>query len=239
MSSQVPFRLRAKEVSRVEAFSDVVFGFALTLIVVSLEVPRTFDQLLVDMRGFLGFTLCFALLVWIWHCHYSFFRRYDLTDNVTVVLNTILLFIVLGYVYPLKFLFALLTGALSSREAIRVEQIGTLMLIYGAGFAGIFLMLFLMHVHAYRRRDALELNAVEVHDTKTQLLMHGSYVLVGLTSIAIALLVPPRLMSLAGWIYAIIGPMSATIGTVMGSKRGKVAAATRPGDADVIATAAT
>ena len=31
-----PFRNRGHEVTRVEAFSDVVFGFALTLIVVSL-----------------------------------------------------------------------------------------------------------------------------------------------------------------------------------------------------------
>lgn len=225
MSNQIPFRMRAKEVSRVEAFSDVVFGFALTLIVVSLEVPRTFDQLLLDMRGFFGFTICFALLVWIWYCHYIFFRRYDLTDGVTVVLNTVLLFIVLGYVYPLKFLFALLTGALDRHDAIRTGQTGLLMVIYGAGFAGIFLMLFLMHVHAYRSRRALELNAVELHDTKMQLWMHGSYVLVGLASIAIALLAPPRLMSWAGWIYAVIGPMSATIGTVMGSKRGHVSAA--------------
>jgi uncharacterized membrane protein len=231
--------MRAKEVSRVEAFSDVVFGFALTLIVVSLEVPSTFDQLLLDMRGFLGFTICFALLVWIWYCHYIFFRRYDLTDDVTVVLNTVLLFIVLGYVYPLKFLFALLTGALNRHDAIRPGQIGTLMLIYGAGFAGIFLMLFLMHLHAYRRRDALALTAVELHDTKTQLWMHGSYVAIGLASIGIAVLAPPRFMSMAGWIYAVIGPLSATIGTAMGIKRQTVAAAMLETDAELTATAAT
>ena len=36
------FRLRGTEMSRIDAFSDVVFGFALTLIVVSLDVPKTF-----------------------------------------------------------------------------------------------------------------------------------------------------------------------------------------------------
>ena len=41
------FRLRGLgEVSRVEALSDGVIAFAITLLVVSLEVPRTFDQLL-------------------------------------------------------------------------------------------------------------------------------------------------------------------------------------------------
>ena len=34
-----------REVSRIEGFSDAVFGFALTLLVVSLEVPDNFDAL--------------------------------------------------------------------------------------------------------------------------------------------------------------------------------------------------
>ena len=34
---------RHRDVSRLEGFSDAVFGFALTLLVVSLEVPETMD----------------------------------------------------------------------------------------------------------------------------------------------------------------------------------------------------
>ena len=37
MASRIPFRNRAHEVSRIEAFSDVIFGFAVSLLVVSLE----------------------------------------------------------------------------------------------------------------------------------------------------------------------------------------------------------
>ncbi len=53
------FRVRGTEISRLEGFSDVVFGFALTLIVVSLEVPRTYDELMEAISGFPPFAACF------------------------------------------------------------------------------------------------------------------------------------------------------------------------------------
>jgi uncharacterized membrane protein len=54
--------VRGREVSRIEGFSDAVFGFALTLLVVSLEVPDNFEGLKTIVRGFLPFALTFALV---------------------------------------------------------------------------------------------------------------------------------------------------------------------------------
>src|SRR5215831_15253666 len=64
------FRWRAGEITRLEAFCDVVFGFAITLLVVSLEVPRNYEELITAMRGFVPFAVCFAQLVLIWRGHY-------------------------------------------------------------------------------------------------------------------------------------------------------------------------
>src|SRR5712691_2733942 len=109
----VGFRLRGNQVTRLESFSDAVFGFALTLLVVSLDVPKSFSDLVTTMRGFPAFALCFLLLALIWNAHYKFCRRYGLDDGTARLLTCVMLFLVLFYVYPLKFLFNLsITGLL-------------------------------------------------------------------------------------------------------------------------------
>ena len=40
-SPRLEFRLRGRDMNRIEAVSDVVFGFALTLLVVSGQVPHS------------------------------------------------------------------------------------------------------------------------------------------------------------------------------------------------------
>lgn len=60
------------------------------------------------LRGFFAFAVCFGILFWVWYDHYRFFRRYGLDDGLTTTLTGVLLFIVLFYVYPMKFLFSTL-----------------------------------------------------------------------------------------------------------------------------------
>src|SRR5438045_9268511 len=89
------FRWRTHEISRIEGLSDAVFAFAVTLLVVSLEVPKTFAELMSAVRGFGAFAICFTLLFIVWYNQYKFFRRYGLQDKIAILLNAALLFVVL------------------------------------------------------------------------------------------------------------------------------------------------
>src|SRR5438445_9944750 len=84
------FRWRGAEITRLEGFTDAVFAFAVTLLVVSLEVPKTFHELMEAMRGFAAFGICFAILANVWFNHYRFFRRYGLQNPWAVFLNCVL-----------------------------------------------------------------------------------------------------------------------------------------------------
>jgi uncharacterized membrane protein len=164
------FRMRGCNVTRLESFADAVFGFALTLLIVSLEVPRSFADLVNTMRGFPAFAVCFLMLATIWNTHYKFSRRYGLDDGTTRFLTCVLLFIVLFYVYPLKFLFTLGINDMifggSGGLQITLRELSTLYSIYGFGFAGIYFAFTLLYLHAWRLRDSLELSGVEKLETR-------------------------------------------------------------------------
>ncbi len=204
------FRQRGLEVTRLEGFSDAVFGFALTLLVVALDVPKNFEDLVATMRGFPSFAVCFLLLALIWNAHYQFCRRYGLDDGMTRFLTCVLLFLVLFYVYPLKFLFNLsvnqmVFGVPADALHLKVAQISTLLVIYGFGFAAVYLALFFLYLHAWRLRDALELTALEKADTRHQLVKMLLFVALGL--IAAALSSSRRTLSWGGLPYLLIFPI--------------------------------
>src|SRR5215471_10442761 len=164
------FRWRGGEIARVEGLSDAVFAFAVTLLIVSLEVPKTFNELMVLLRGFVAFAICFALLMQVWHEQFVFFRRYNLQDRVTVALNLALLFVVLFYVYPLKLLFSVLTNVWMGQSLevrlpsgavepmVERHQMPALTAIFSAGYLAVCVVFVLLFWRAYRRRGELELS---------------------------------------------------------------------------------
>lgn len=214
---------RRHEISRLEAFSDAVFAFALTLLVVSLDVPKSYDDLMTLMAGFVPFAASFALLTWIWYEHNIFFRRYGLQDALTTTLNAALLFVVLFYVYPLKFLFtaafSFFLPVLEIRLSVTPPQLARIFAIYGAGFVVLFGMFALLYLQAYRKRRELGLSALEVFDTRTALGAHLVSVAIGLIATGVALFAPMPIPLFSGFTYFLMGPGHWLFGVSAGRRR--------------------
>ena len=192
-----------------------MFAFAVTLLVVSLEVPKDFGDLLETMRGFPAFAVCFALLAHIWSHHYRFFRRYGLQTPWANFLNCSLLFFVLFYVYPLKFLFNL---TLRGGARIEAGDARTLFVIYGCGYAAVFFVFALLYLHAWKKREELVLTDLERLRTWHSLIDHSAMVVVGLVSALLAWLLPLRWVGMAGYFYFVIAAYHTIAGTLLGRR---------------------
>lgn len=217
------FRWRGGEVSRLENLADAVFGFALTLLVVSTEVPRDFASLMRVLREFPAFIACFALLLLFWNEHYRFFRRYGLEDFFIRSANYAILLLVLFSVYPLKFMFTSLLGG--GDGLIEGRQWPFLFRIYGLGFASIWTLYALMVNHALRLREHLGLTPVEVVMSRLQLNEFRFYILVCFLSIGLSYLPVP--MWMPGVIYCLVGPLAGLNGWWHGRKVDALLAADR------------
>jgi uncharacterized membrane protein len=205
------FRWRGNEISRVEGFTDAVFAFAVTLLVVALEVPHTFRGLMDVVRGFPAFVICFAILMTFWNAHYRYHRRYGLEDTYTRVMTMAVLVLVLFSVYPLKFLFTLLSVQIFGFELQNTphlegrHQVQALYLIYGLGLAGVWGLYAMLYAHALAKHKELQLTASEVILTRASLFGYLLYVAVSLLSILAALVTSSSW--LPGVMYFLLGPL--------------------------------
>lgn len=231
------FRWRGASVLRSEAVADGVFALALAFLVTSIPVPNTYTELMLGLRQLPALAICFAMLWLLWYSHHLFFRRYALEDKVTVSLNAVFLFLVLAFVHPMRFLAMYLLhqfsgGALSPPTGAPYLSAGDgrwLMPFYSAGAAAVFGSLWWMHVHAWRQRERLCLDAIEQQLTRQAL---GSHVLnagLALVSLTIALAVPSW-TAVAGWIYAALGPLHAIHGSLAARRLAAVLAQHVPGE---------
>jgi hypothetical protein len=226
------FRWRSQEISRIEGLSDAVFGFAITLLVVSLEVPKTFTELAETMHGFGAFLVSFLLLFAVWFNQYKFFRRYGLQDTTTVLLNAALLFVVLFYVYPLKFLFSFLINRFTGGHGeVRLpngnvvamienyDQMTSLMIVFDLGYLAVFGVFVLLFCHAYRKRAELELNELERFDTRESIQEGLLNCGVATLSLVVVLVGGAGRAALAGMVYMLMPVVMTVNGTIMGKRR--------------------
>lgn len=210
------FRFRGVDNTRVEALSDGVFAIATALLVISSSIPETYDELILFIHDLVPFAICMALLMLIWFQHYVFFIRYGFKDAKIVAINTLLLFLILFYIYPLKFLMQLLYDMFSAifskdmealqqlfTDVIRMSDTPNLMAIYGFGAACIFFTLAAMYLIAYRRAESLELTETEKFMTRSSMWANVLMGIIPMTSGLFCLLpIKPNVaFTIGGFIY--------------------------------------
>ena len=136
-----------------------------------------------------------------------------------------LLFVVAFYIYPLKFLFTTLVDGLTGFRPMldgmpvprmNRDEWSQLMLIYGAGFIGLYVIFALLYLHAYRMRDALELNPLEAYETRG--VVQENVLMIGIGVLS-CLLAWQRQPSLAGMSYMLIAPAQTWLGMRHGKRR--------------------
>jgi uncharacterized membrane protein len=213
-------------ISRLEAFSDAVFALSATLLVVSLEAPHNFSELVNNVYGFLAFGLSFTMLIFIWTQHSLFFRKFQLNDPVTILLNSILLFVILFYVYPLKYITnGLVSGFITNNTTTLIstkEELQYLFVIYGVGFIAVFSSFLLLYKHALKRKTELQLSKIDEFDIITFIQFYSVFVFVGILSIIFTLFDAGVAIGLPGWIYGLLGILLYLNGRRRNSKKKKL-----------------
>ena len=215
------FRERGAAVTRLEAFVDAAFAFAVTLLVISLDsIPDSIDGLYEALKGAPAFLASFAQLAMFWRAHVVWTRRYGLDDGMTLVLSLLLVFLALVYVYPLKVLFGVFFGWVSrgwlpANFAIEsVADLREMFMIYAGAFASLGLVIAAFYRHAWRRRAALGLSLREQVSTREEILAWLFCVLVAMFSALLALTLPTptersfvneMILGLPGMAYALLG----------------------------------
>ncbi|MFN3464846.1 MAG: TMEM175 family protein [Terricaulis sp.] len=207
------FRWRGAQPTRVEALSDMVFAFALTLLVVSNAPPTSVTELDALLWDFPGFAAAFAILLLVWHSHYIFFRRYALEDGWTTTLNAALLFLILFFVYPLKYLATMLSRFVESVAAgdpappFTFQEAEYSLVLLSIAYAAVFLMFFALYAHALSKADALQLDERELQLTRFSLWQQGVHIFVGTATAIAAFALPAPWSTFSGFIYGLIGPL--------------------------------
>lgn len=207
-----PFRERSAEIKRVEALSDAVFAFSVSLLVASLEVPQTFEELKIIINGALPFFATVSLLFMFWYQQNVFFRHYGLNDRTTILLNLVYLAIILFYIYPLKFLFSVLLSSwtginLFPKATEKGLQVLTgadfpeLIILFSIGYIAIWLVVYLMHRRAIHSTLEPALNEYEMAYTQKEIRGASGNAWIGVIALVFALI---KWELLAGMTYLAI-----------------------------------
>jgi hypothetical protein len=207
------FRMRGLEMTRLEVFIDAAFAFAVTMLVISFDaIPRSYDEVMLAVKSIPAFVLAVAQLVWIWHTHNVWSRRFGLDTTYTVFISAALLIVVLIYVYPMRIMaggmFAWLTNDYlpSNFIDITLDQLRHMFVFLGIGFIALCLVFVQMYRYAAGLKNELRLSAFELFETRTLTVMWYGAAVIGLLCVVLAMILPTQFVPYSGFSFLLLGP---------------------------------
>ncbi|HET7844325.1 MAG TPA: TMEM175 family protein, partial [Xanthomonadales bacterium] len=217
------FRERGDQVTRLEAFVDAAFAFAVTLLVISFDsMPSSVEGLVDALKGTPAFAAGFAQLALFWWAHHTWSRRFGLDDGLAVLLSLVLVALALVYVYPLRMLFAsffawITDGWIPAGFMVdSLDDVRTMFVVYAIAWTTLCTVVVLLYAHAWRRRAQLELALEERVRTRSEIARWLYAASLGALSLAIAMLLPPRVPNWAVGAPGMAYGLMALTGVVMG-----------------------
>ncbi|MCX7033068.1 MAG: TMEM175 family protein [Arenimonas sp.] len=191
------FRDRGAQATRLEAFVDAAFAFALTLVVIAgNDIPDSVDALVQAMKSVPAYAGCFLLIMRCWSAHADWSRRYGLDDLTSRRLGVLLVFLVLIFVYPMRMVFSSLFSALTagylptSFSIDSVADVPAMFIMFAVAFGLLGAVMTALYWHAWRLRDALELSLHERARTRFEMMNWAAVPAVALLSLGLALTIP-------------------------------------------------
>ena len=140
------------DTGRTEAFSDGVFAFAITLLVLDINVPESaFSHLwrgIADQwPSYLGYATSFLTVGGIWLVHHGIFRRLQYANGTVMRVNLLLLMAVAFLPFPTKLVAEAIRNASAERAAV---------IFYGASLLVISLLFSALWASVARDRSLLK-----------------------------------------------------------------------------------
>ena len=181
------------------------------MLVISFDaIPTSFDEMVEAIKNIPAFIASIIQLMWIWHTHNVWSKRFGLDTTYTVVLSVALLMVVLIYIYPLRIMMAGLFGWLTNEYlppnfALESwDQLRDMFVFLSIGFMCLCLIFVLMYRHAANMSDMLRLSELELHTSRTFQYMWLSAAAIGLVQIILALTLAPTMVPFAGFAFALM-----------------------------------
>lgn len=207
---------RGGDTTRLEAFVDAAFAFAVTLLVISGDhLPESLDDLLRALKNLPAFAASFVMVAMFWYAHVRWARQYRMDGLAATLLSLLLVFLVLVYVYPLRLLFGTffswITGGwvpMPLRDVRGADDVLLMFVAYGIAFASTSACIAGLYQLAWRARHRLALEGEAAAAAAGQVASHVFFVVVAVISVLLVIALPakpsPWQVALPGCVYFLL-----------------------------------